>query len=202
MCKRKSYLNLKTFSEFNFFGSSHFKIKHTQFKITVFGIYLLNGYFRTYTNNYLKIEVTCLMICWDVLNCLSSFLFDGILEQWITKILVTARKRSLGQGNIFTSVFSLSRILFTGGVCLSACWDTTAPLLGADTPREQTPTPSGAGTPPLAQCMLVGDTVHKRAVCILLECNLVVDDSSPWLKFKREIAGMLLPFWNSNCCAQ
>ena len=60
------------------------------------------------------------------------------------------------------------------------------PSLGADTPleqtfpREQTP-PLGADTPleqtPLeqttpAQCML-GDTVNKRAVSILLECNLV-----------------------------
>ena len=36
-----------------------------------------------------------------------------------------------------------------GGVCLSACWDTTPPradLLGADTPLEQTP-PPGADTP-------------------------------------------------------
>ena len=31
--------------------------------------------------------------------------------------------------------------------------------------------PPGAGTPSV-QCML-GDTVNKRAVCILLECNLV-----------------------------
>ena len=55
-------------------------------------------------------------------------------------------------------------ILFTGGggVCLSACWDTTSP--GADTPR---------GRPLLAQSML-GDTVNARALRILLECNLVL----------------------------
>ena len=42
------------------------------------------------------------------------FMFTGI-------IVVTARKRSLGQGNIFTPVcHSVHR-----GVCLSACWDTT-----------------------------------------------------------------------------
>ena len=41
-------------------------------------------------------------------------------------------------------------ILYTGGVCLSACWD----------------------TPPPEQSIL-GDTVNERAVCILLECNLV-----------------------------
>ena len=81
----------------------------------------------------------------------------------------------------------MSRILSTGGVgvCLSACWDTTSP---AGTPWEQTPpprtrhplgadTPPGPGNPPAtrhspAQCML-SYTVNERAVCILLECNLV-----------------------------
>ena len=70
-------------------------------------------------------------------------------------------------------------ILFTGGVCLSACWDTP----GADTPWEQTPprvdpleqTPPWEQTP-LAQSML-GDTVNARAVRILLECNLVLCNS-------------------------
>ena len=78
-------------------------------------------------------------------------------------------------------------ILFTGGVCLSACWDTTPS--GTDTPEqtpwEQTPPcPLGADTPPtpradppgadtpLVQSML-GDTVNARAVRILLECNFV-----------------------------
>ena len=42
-------------------------------------------------------------------------------------------------------------------------------------------TPPGKADPhlarrPLAQCML-GDTVNKRAVCILLECNLVFKGS-------------------------
>ena len=77
----------------------------------------------------------------------------------------------------------LSVILFTRGVCLSACWDTPLPK---QTPPEQTPqsrqppgadTHPGAGTPPGSrhppvQCML-GDTANKRAVRILLECNLV-----------------------------
>ena len=42
-----------------------------------------------------------------------------------------------------------SVILLTGGVCLSACWDTHLPGIhppGADTPQEQTP-PLGADTP-------------------------------------------------------
>ena len=54
-------------------------------------------------------------------------------------------------------------ILFTGGgVCLSACWDTTPP---------RTSPPPGAD--PLEQSMLE-DTVNERAVLILLECNLVL----------------------------
>ena len=75
-----------------------------------------------------------------------------------------------------------------GGVCLSACWDTTPPP-EADPPESRHPPgsrhtspqeadppqeaePPGSRHPPPAQCML-GDTVNKRAVCILLECNLV-----------------------------
>ena len=84
-------------------------------------------------------------------------------------ILVTARKRSLGQGNIFTSV--CQEFCSQGVVCLSACWDTT-PL-----PPSSRHPPPGPGTPPgpdtPLHCML-GDTVNKRAVCILLECNLVL----------------------------
>ena len=40
-------------------------------------------------------------------------------------------------------------------------------------PRTRHPSPSRHPLPP-EQCML-GDTVNKRAVCILLECNLVSD---------------------------
>ena len=116
--------------------------------------------------------------------------------------LITARKRSLGQGNIFTPVcYSVHR-----GVCLSACWDTTPPRtrhppradpLGTEPPppREQQTHPLGPGThqehtllgsrppqeqtappweqtPPPEQSIL-GDMVNERAVRILLECNLV-----------------------------
>ena len=51
---------------------------------------------------------------------------------WNAFLLPPAMK--LGQGYVFTRV---AVILFTGGVCLSACWDTTHP------PQEQTP-PQGA----------------------------------------------------------
>ena len=61
--------------------------------------------------------------------------------------IITARKRSLGQGNIFTPVcHSVHR-----GVCLSACWDTTpqtrhSPRPGTTSP-DQAPPPR-PGTPP------------------------------------------------------
>ena len=69
----------------------------------------------------------------------------------------------------------LSVILFTGGVCPIECWDTPP---GAESSPEQTlpqaDTPPGpeAGTLPPAQCMLRG-AGNKRAVRILLECDLV-----------------------------
>ena len=70
--------------------------------------------------------------------------------------LVTARKRSLGQGNIFAPV---CHSVHRGGVCLSACWDTTpleqTPPWSRHPPQEQTPPgsrppradPPGADTP-------------------------------------------------------
>ena len=95
--------------------------------------------------------------------------------------IITARNEGGGRLYKFSQACV---ILFTGGgVCLSACWDTTHPAdpPRADTPREQTPPwsrhPPGADThlgadPPPAQSML-GDTVNARALRILLECNLV-----------------------------
>ena len=46
-------------------------------------------------------------------------------------------QRSCGQGNVFTVVCDS---VHRGGVCLSACWDTTTPRVdppGADTPRSR-----------------------------------------------------------------
>ena len=70
-------------------------------------------------------------------------------------IFITARKRSLGKGNICAPACHFVH----GEVCLNACYDTTPP-------RPE------AGNPPPEQCML-GDTDNKWAVRILLECNLV-----------------------------
>ena len=72
--------------------------------------------------------------------------------------LFTARKRSLGQGNIFTPV---CHSVHGGGVCLSACWDTTTPP-GSCTPQDHAPpwdhasprdhTPPGTMHHPLGPC--------------------------------------------------
>ena len=107
--------------------------------------------------------------------------------QYGTVVFVTDRKRGL-QRLCFNTCLSV--ILFTGGVCPSAYWETppqtrgrhTSP--GPDPPRSRHLQPLGADppSPPLgadppeqtlpAQCML-GDTGNKRAVRILLECVLV-----------------------------
>ena len=102
-------------------------------------------------------------------------------HEWkLLSLLVTARKWSLGQGNIFTpvchSVHGGSASVHAGIPPPRA--DTPPPEQTppwGQTPWEQTPQeqapPPGAGTPP--QLSMLGDTVNKRAVHILLECNLV-----------------------------
>ena len=87
-------------------------------------------------------------------------------------LIFTARKRSLGQGNIFTPV------------CYSVHRGSASVHDGIPPPRTRHPpdqVPHGPGIPlkpgtpctsPPAQSML-GDTVNARVVRILLECNLV-----------------------------
>ena len=70
-------------------------------------------------------------------------------------------------GKVIFSVACVKNSVHIGG--LPQCMLGYHPL--PPTPPEQTP-PPGPGTPLPAQYML-GDTVNKRAVCILLECNLV-----------------------------
>ena len=81
--------------------------------------------------------------------------------------LITTRKRSLRRLCFYTC---LSVILFTGAVCLSACWDSRPPGGRHPPPQEQAPP---------AQCML-GDTANNRAVRILLECILVNKNVCRW----------------------
>ena len=83
------------------------------------------------------------------------------------------------EGYVFTPV---CHSVHRGGVCLSACWDTTTPPPpGADTPpQEQTPpqagTPQGADTPPSRHPLEEAPPSRRlllRTVRILLECILV-----------------------------
>ena len=102
------------------------------------------------------------------------------LSWFLLQRIFTARKRSLGQGNMFTGV-----CLSTGG----STWPGTprdqvhpqtrcTPIPGTPPWTRYTPhlwdqVPPRPGTPLPAQNML-GDTVNVRAVRIILECNLVV----------------------------
>ena len=89
-------------------------------------------------------------------------------------IFITARKRSLGQGNIFTPVcHSVHRGEYLAGTPPQA----GTPPLGRYTPLDRY-TPLGQ-VHPLDRYTPLGrytprDTVNAWAVCILLECNLVL----------------------------
>ena len=84
------------------------------------------------------------------------------------KVMFLPPATKLGQGYVFTGVCDS---VHRGGVCLSACYDTTTPLEQTHThPEQATPLRSRhppEQTPP-AQSML-GDTVNRQAVHILLE---------------------------------
>ena len=88
--------------------------------------------------------------------------------------IITACKRSLGQGNVFTGV-----CLSTGGegfgfpVCITghmtrASAQHPLPVGRPGGVRPTTPTPM------LAPCGILRDTVNKRVVRIRLECILVI----------------------------
>ena len=84
-----------------------------------------------------------------------------LLIDWNTAIF-TARKRSLEQGNIFSSM--CQEFCSQWGVCLSACWDTTPldqvpPLDQAPPPRSRHPHP-----PPLCSaCWEIRSTSGRYA---------------------------------------
>ena len=85
----------------------------------------------------------------------------AMYQQFYNSIF-TACKRSLGQGNIFSSLCQEFCTQRGGG---------SASVHAGIAPRGKTPSPPGSRHLP-AQCML-GDRVNKRAVHILLECILV-----------------------------
>ena len=88
--------------------------------------------------------------------------------------IITARNEVWGKV-IFSEVCVKNSV--HGGVCLSACWDTT-PRDQAGTPP-RTRYPPGPGTPPPQtrhppEQSMLGDTVNEWVVRILLECILVI----------------------------
>ena len=87
---------------------------------------------------------TCDFIKWPLMVC-SDIQSDSYLNY--------PPQRSCGQGNIFAPV---CHSVHRGGVCLSACWDTTPPW---------------SRHPPLGSRLW--HTVNERPVRILLECILV-----------------------------
>ena len=58
-------------------------------------------------------------------------------------------------------------------VCLSA-WRDTPPPRTRHPPPPRDQAPPGAGTPPPPEQSILGDMTNEWAVCILLECNLVI----------------------------
>ena len=96
-------------------------------------VYLASGWFASYWNAFLFISVAASYV---------------VVSIFMNLLIITARKRSLGQGYIFTGIcHSVNR-----GVCLSACWDTPLqgnptpgrlPLQGDPLPSRETPAPPG-----------------------------------------------------------
>ena len=90
----------------------------------------------------------------------------------LVKAIFTARKRSLGQGNIFTPV---CHSVHRGGS--ASVHDGIPPPPSRHPPEAGTPpqeqTPPWSRYPPPPEQIMLGDTVNERAVRILLECNLV-----------------------------
>ena len=123
---------------------------------------------------------------------------------------IAAHKRSLGQGNIFAPVCH-SVYKGWGSASMHAGIPPPRPEVGTPPgtrgrhppgsrhPPDQTPPPLGADTPPEAdtpheQCML-GDTGNKRAIRILLECNLVYNN---YLQYRRETYEYNVLLWHNS----
>ena len=129
--------------------------------------YIIPQYFELLTyNNVIAsrcIVSFCLLVSTYIVCERLSVMQSFLLHSKEGQLLPPPTK--LGQGYVFTGMCDS---VHGGGVCLSACWDTTP----------QSRHPPGADTPPRSrhpplQSML-GDTVNARAVRILLECNLVM----------------------------
>ena len=98
-----------------------------------------------------------------------------VMVESLTKSLVTARKRSLGQGNIFSSVW---QEFCSQGVCLCACWDTPRSI---HSPEADTP----GSRPPGSKHPLEADTPWKQTAL----------RSACWEM--RSTSGWYASYWNA-----
>ena len=130
--------------------------------------------------------------------CLANFCRVSDIKRIPLLVHFFRLQRSCGQGNIFTPV--CHSFCSQGGVCISACWDTTPPQDQTPHSPEQTPprpdphprtrppradppsTRPPRQTPPLDQTppdqtppgSRLQHTVYERPVRILLECILLI----------------------------
>ena len=101
-------------------------------------------------------------ICLTVAQCVCTSLWA----------VITARKRTLGHGNIFRSVCQ-EFCPRGGGLPQRMLRYHPLGTKQAPPPRDQAGTPPGPGRPPPREQSMLGDMVNEQAKCILLECNLV-----------------------------
>ena len=121
--------------------------------------------------NRLWITVSLCRILVDICNRQHRSVFHQLINEHEALILLPPANEVWGK--VIFSVACVKNSVHRGTVCLSACWDTTPQAdnpPGADPPEQTSQSRPPEQTP--LQCML-GDMVNKRAVCILLECNLV-----------------------------
>ena len=123
---------------------------------------------------------------WGCPHATTAIISATIGRTLIVFPFITARKRSLGQGNIFSSV--CHGFCTQGGLpqCMLRYHPAPPPTRQAPPWTRQVPpqdqVPPGPGTLQTRQAPLppkqsmLGDTVNERTVCILLECNLVFNE--------------------------
>ena len=107
-------------------------------------------------------------------------------SHWINLYLI---KTKLRHGNIFTSVCQ-QFCPQGGGVCLSACWDTHP--LDRYPPGQTPPGRPLLGRHPLGRHLPASRRLLLQAVCILLECFLVI------FLFSLKVS---MTHWHSECIA-
>ena len=113
----------------------------------------------------------------EIVNDNSKCAFWTFKSQSASKIPAHCRISIVTVRNKVANVMflHLSVILFTGGFCLSACWDTTpSPTMKHTPPPEKQTNPSSPGSTAPPGSTLPGRRLPLWTVRILLECILVL----------------------------